>query len=288
MTGVVSVIVFTLEYLARLWTAVEMPFLARMSPTEARLTLAKKGGLIIDLGVRGFLPDSLNGLPRGTDASTLVGQNLEVKVIEAARNESRADGRVSDRLVVDRKSFVAKERARMKAETLAKLAPGQLHTGRVVALTNFGAFIDIGGVEGLIHVSELSHQQVAHPSDVVKVGQEIQAVVIDVERGKNKIALSRKRALPDPWAKIGEKYREGELVYGTITGIAAFGVFLRVEPEDGSEGVEGLIHISELSKFRVEQASDVVAVGEGVWAMVLGIDPGKRRLSLSMRRALSE
>jgi ribosomal protein S1 len=174
------------------------------------------------------------------------------------------------------------ERAKQRAQLITSLAAGDRRRGRVSALVPFGAFVDLGGVEGLVHVSELAHRQVATPDQVVKVGDEIDVVVLEVNPEKKKISLSRKRALPDPWAQFQAAHQPGDLVYGTVTGVAAFGAFVRL---DGQE-LEGLIHISELSKFRVEDPNEVVAVGEGLWVKIIEITPEKKRLSLSLRRAL--
>jgi small subunit ribosomal protein S1 len=247
------------------------------------VTSATKGGLVVDIGLRAFLPESLVDVRRLSHTSLLVGREVRVRVIEAARY----DGRSGDRLVVERRSVVEAERAGERAAAMERLVPGQRFTGTITAVTNFGAFVDIGGVEGLVHVSELAHGQVVQPSDVVKGGDTVDVVVLSVDPVKNKISLSRKAALTDPWKAFGGKHRVGDLLFGHITGVAPFGAFLRVE-EEGVEGLEGLIHISELSRFRVEKAEDAVAVGEGVWAKILAIEPEKKRLSLSLRRALEE
>jgi small subunit ribosomal protein S1 len=150
---------------------------------------------------------------------------------------------------------------------------------------DFGFFFDIGGIEVLVHVSQLAHRQVGKPSDVVKVGDRFDVVVLEVRPEKGKISLSRKAALPNPWKQFAATVKPGDLVYGTVSGLADFGAFVVVEGE-GFDPIEGLIHISELSRFRVETPSEVVAVGEGVWTQVLTIEPDKKRLSLSLRRAL--
>ncbi len=256
-------------------------------PVTGTVTSTTKGGLIVDLGIRAFLPESLVDVRRGTNLSSLVGQEVEVVVIEAEllSGERAAVERRGEKVVVNRKMLMGKVRDAQRAEMLASISVGQKFTGPVTAVTDFGAFVDIGGAEGLVHVSELAHRQVRKPSDVVKVGDIIDVIVKEIRGDKGKISLSRKAALPSPWKAFQNVHQVGDLVYGTVTGTAEFGAFVQVEGE-GFEPIEGLIHISELSRYRVEQASDVVAVGEGVWTQILSIEPEKRRLALSLRRAL--
>ncbi len=256
-------------------------------PVTGTVTSTTKGGLIVDLGIRAFLPESLVDVRRGTNLSSLVGQEVEVVVIEAEllSGERAAVERRGEKVVVNRKMLMGKVRDAQRAEMLASISVGQKFTGPVTAVTDFGAFVDIGGAEGLVHVSELAHRQVRKPSDVVKVGDIIDVSVKEIRGDKGKISLSRKAALPSPWKAFQNVHQVGDLVYGTVTGTAEFGAFVQVEGE-GFEPIEGLIHISELSRYRVEQASDVVAVGEGVWTQILSIEPEKRRLALSLRRAL--
>lgn len=256
-------------------------------PVKGTVTSTTKGGLIVDLGIRAFLPESLVDVRRGTNLTSLVGQEVEVVVIEAEllSGERAAVERRGEKVVVNRKMLMGKVRDAQRAEMLASISVGQKFSGPVTAVTDFGAFVDIGGAEGLVHVSELAHRQVRKPSDVVKVGDVIDVVVKEIRGDKGKISLSRKAALPSPWKAFQNVHQVGDLVYGTVTGTAEFGAFVQVEGE-GFEPIEGLIHISELSRYRVEQASDVVAVGEGVWTQILSIEPDKRRLALSLRRAL--
>ncbi len=256
-------------------------------PVTGTVTSTTKGGLIVDLGIRAFLPESLVDVRRGTNLSSLVGQEVEVVIIEAEllSGERAAVERRGEKVVVNRKMLMGKVRDAQRAEMLASISVGQKFTGPVTAVTDFGAFVDIGGAEGLVHVSELAHRQVRKPSDVVKVGDIIDVIVKEIRGDKGKISLSRKAALPSPWKAFQNVHKVGDLVYGTVTGTAEFGAFVQVEGE-GFEPIEGLIHISELSRYRVEQASDVVAVGEGVWTQILSIEPEKRRLALSLRRAL--
>jgi small subunit ribosomal protein S1 len=242
------------------------------------VTEVVKGGLIVDLGLRAFLPESLIDVRRVGKPAELVGEIVSVLVIEAEKSTDRP----GERIVVSRKPLREKERAEARSQLIHQIQPGERRRGRVSAIVPFGAFVDLGGIDGLIHVSEIAHAQVASADKVLSVGEEVDVVVLEVNPEKRKIALSRKRALPDPWASFQSQHQVGDLVFGTISGLAAFGAFVAIE---GAE-LEGLIHISELSRFRVEQASDVVSVGEGVWVQVLEIAPDKKRLALSLRRAL--
>ncbi len=262
---------------ARAWTRI----VAAQETGEIQtgtVTETVKGGVIVDLGLRAFLPESLIDVRRSGKPADLVGKTVQVVVIEATKNTDRP----GERIVVSRKPLMEKVRAEERATLIATIAPGDRRRGRVSALVPFGAFVDLGGVEGLVHVSELAHRQVGTPDEVVKVGDEVDVVVLEVNAERKKISLSRKRALPDPWAAFQSAHQVNDLVFGTITGLAAFGAFVKLEGEE----LEGLVHISELSKFRVEDPSEVVAVGEGVWVKILEITPEKKRLSLSLRRAL--
>jgi small subunit ribosomal protein S1 len=270
----------------RSWTRIEAAFEAG-EPITGVVKATTKGGLILDLGMRAFLPESLIDVRKVADPASLVGTTMTVKIIECEKitGEQAATERRSEKIVVNRRIMLEAERQAQREALFSTIKVGDRKTGTVTALTDFGAFVDIGGGEGLIHVSELAHRQVNKPSDVVKVGETVDVVILDIKPERNKISLSRKAVLPSPWDQFSKLHKPGDLVFGTVTGLAAFGVFVTIEGE-GFEPVEGLVHISELSRFRVEQASDVVAVGEGVWSQILSIDPDKRRVALSMRRAL--
>ena len=262
---------------ARSWTRLLAAFESGDVVTGA-VVEATKGGLIVDLGLRAFLPESLIDVRRVNKPAELIGQQVSVVVIECTKNADRP----GERIVVSRKPIREKERAQSRQQLMGEITVGDRRRGRISALVPFGAFVDLGGVEGLIHVSELAHRQVAKPDDVVSVGDDVDVVVLEVNTEKRKIALSRKRALPDPWNSFQTRHQVGDLVFGTVTGLAPFGVFIALEGEE----LEGLVHISELSRFRVEEASEVVNVGEGVWVKILEIAPDKKRLALSLRRAL--
>lgn len=272
----------------RAWARIVEAFESQ-TPITGTVTDTTKGGLIVDLGLRAFLPESLIDVRKPHNPRALVGQQVSVLVIEAERltGAAAASERRSEKIVVNRRAVVDVERRAAKERLVHELAPGQRLRGRVSALTDFGAFVDIGGAEGLVHVSELAHRPVAKPGDVVKVGDELDVVVLEVKADRGKISLSRKAALPNPWEAFQQHHQVGDLVFGTVSGLAAFGVFVTVTG-DGFEPVEGLVHISELSRFRVETPADVVAVGEGVWTKVLAIEPDRKRLSLSLRRALED
>lgn len=254
---------------------------------EGVVTETTKGGLIVNLGLRAFLPESLIDVRKPADTKSFIGQTVTVKIIECEKlsGERAAAERRSEKLVVNRKVTMEGDRKAAKQAFMSSLNVGDRKTGKVTALTDFGAFVDIGGVEGLIHISELAHRQVASAAEVVKVGEQVEVVIVEVKTERGKIGLSRKRALPNPWTQFAENHKVGDLVFGQVTGLAPFGAFVLVEGE-GHDPVEGLVHISELSRFRVEEASEVVAVGEGVWTQVLAIEPEKKRVSLSLRRAL--
>ncbi len=254
---------------------------------EGVVTETTKGGLIVNLGLRAFLPESLIDVRKPADTKSFIGQTVTVKIIECEKlsGERAAAERRSEKLVVNRKITMEADRKAAKQALMASLNVGDRKTGKVTALTDFGAFVDIGGVEGLIHISELAHRQVASAGEVVKVGEQVDVIIVEVKTERGKIGLSRKRALPNPWTQFAENHKVGDLVFGQVTGLAPFGAFVLVEG-DGHDPVEGLVHISELSRFRVEEASEVVAVGEGVWTQVLAIEPEKKRVSLSLRRAL--
>ena len=244
---------------------------------NGKVTGVTKGGLVVDVGVRAFLPDSLTDTRKSFPSSSLVGQDVQVKIVEAEKGR--------ERLVVNRKAVVDVERKEKRGQLLSEIQPGQRFRGRVTTLLPFGCFVDIGGAEGLVHVSELAHRNVAKVEDEVRAGEEIDVVVISVDQAKGKIGLSRKAAMANPWDSFISEHKVGDLVYGTVSGLAPFGAFVTLDGENFGR-LEGLVHISELSRFRVETPADVVSEGEGVWVKVLSIDGEKRRLSLSLRRAL--
>lgn len=231
-----------------------------------------KGGLIVDLGLRAFMPASLVDLRFVEDLSQFVGQTVDVLVIELERRRNK--------VIVSRKAQLMQETEAQKAETLATLKEGTTVKGIVRRLTNFGAFVDIGGIDGLIHISELAHHRVEHPSEVLKEDEKIDVYVLKVDPDAERISLSLKKILPDPWTEVAKKFKPGEEVEGKVVRLADFGAFVELIP-----GVDGLVHVSQISDDHVEKPSDVLATGENVKVTILDIDVQAKRVSLSMRDA---
>jgi small subunit ribosomal protein S1 len=230
-----------------------------------------KGGLILDIGLRGFLPASLVELRRVRDLHPYVGQELECKIIELDRNRNN--------VVLSRRAFLEESQSESRKKVLESLSKGDRRTGRVSSIVNFGAFVDLGGVDGLVHVSELSWRHVEHPSEVVQVGDEVEVEVLDVDLERERVSLSLKATQEDPWKEFERRYSAGEIIEGEVTKIVPFGAFVRV-----AEGIEGLVHISELAEEHVESADQIVQVGDRVRVRVVEVDVARRRVSLSMRR----
>lgn len=229
-----------------------------------------KGGLIVDVGARGFVPASHVGRGYVADLSKYVGQKLRMKVLELDQPRGRVV--LSQRLVLE------EEHEKRRKETWDSLEEGQVRTGVVKSLTDFGVFVDLGGVDGLLHVSELSWGRVKHPADVLKEGDTIQVKVLKLDKEKGKVSLGLRQLLPDPWEKVAEKYPEGTIVPVRVTRLASFGAFVELE-----EGVEGLIHISELSHQRVGKVEDVLSPGQVVNAKVIKVRPAEKRIGLTLK-----
>lgn len=250
---------------------------------EAEIIEFNKGGLIANIeGVRGFVPLSQIVDLRSSSATeesveerlkAMKGRRMFLKVIEINRRRNR--------LILSERAAVQERRAIQKERLLAELKEGESRRGRVSSLCDFGAFIDLGGADGLVHLSELSWGQVSHPSQVLKVGQEVEVVVVGVDRDNKKIALSLKRLQPEPWSGVAERYQIGQIVTGYITKLASFGAFARIE-----DGVEGLIHISELSDERIAHPKGVVKEGDEVQLRIIRIDAARHRLGLSLKQAV--
>jgi small subunit ribosomal protein S1 len=230
-----------------------------------------KGGLILDIGLRGFLPASLVDLRRVRDLHPFVGQELECKIIELDRNRNN--------VVLSRRAFLEESQSEGRKKFLESLQKGERRKGVVSSIVNFGAFVDLGGVDGLVHVSELSWKHVDHPSEVVAVGQEVEVEVLDVDLERERVSLSLKATQEDPWKEFERKYRAGEIITGQVTKLVPFGAFVRV-----AQGIEGLVHISELSNTHVESPESVVNVVDQVQVKVIDVDVPRRRISLSMRQ----
>ena len=241
-------------------------------PVRGPVIEVVKGGLIIDIGLRGFLPASLVELRRVRDLQPYVGKVLEAKIIELDKNRNN--------VVLSRRAWLEETQKEQRGEFLVNLRPGEIRKGTVSSVVNFGAFVDLGGMDGLVHVSELSWKHVDHPSSVVSVGDEITVQVLDVDLDKERISLSLKATQSDPWQEFAGAHRVGELVYGRITKLVPFGAFVQV-----GDGIEGLVHISEMAAHHVDLPEQVVSPGEELWVKIIDIDLQRRRISLSIKQA---
>lgn len=255
----------------RAWNSVEEKFNANEN-VEGEVIEVVKGGLILDIGLRGFLPASLVDLRRVKDLAAFMGTRIEARVIEMDRNRNN--------VVLSRRVVLEEARKAERSDILSKLKPGMHLKGQVSSIVDFGAFVDLGGIDGLVHISELSWNHVNHPSEVVKVGQEIEVQVLDVDLNRERISLGLKQTTEDPWRVLVKKYPVGAIVEGVVTKLVSFGAFV-----DLGDGVEGLVHISEMARQHVEQPSQVCSVGTKVQVKVMEIDLDRRRISLSMKSA---
>ncbi|MEU8140216.1 30S ribosomal protein S1 [Streptodolium elevatio] len=231
-----------------------------------------KGGLILDIGLRGFLPASLVEMRRVRDLQPYVGKELEAKIIELDKNRNN--------VVLSRRAWLEQTQSEVRQTFLTTLQKGQVRTGVVSSIVNFGAFVDLGGVDGLVHVSELSWKHIDHPSEVVEVGQEVTVEVLDVDMDRERVSLSLKATQEDPWQQFARTHQIGQVVPGKVTKLVPFGAFVRVD-----EGIEGLVHISELAERHVEIPEQVVQVGDEIFVKVIDIDLERRRISLSLKQA---
>ena len=229
-----------------------------------------KGGLIIDIGLRGFLPASLVDIRRVRNLDSFLGQRLECKVIELNRSRNN--------VVLSRRAVLEEERKEERNRILTTLQEGDIVQGTVSNLVDFGAFVDLEGIDGLIHISELSWNHVDRPSEVVEVGEEVEVKVLEVDRDRERISLGLKQTRKDPWQEIVESVNVGETIRGRVTKLVSFGAFVEV-----AEGVEGLIHISEMADHHVETPDEIVRSGDDVEARIIDVDAKRRRLSLSLR-----
>ena len=231
-----------------------------------------KGGLIIDIGLRGFLPASLVELRRVRDLQPYVGKQIDAKIIELDKNRNN--------VVLSRRAWLEETQKEQREDFLVNLKPGERRRGVVSSVVNFGAFVDLGGMDGLVHVSELSWKHVNHPSDVVAVGDEIDVEVLEVDMDRERISLSLKATQQDPWQEFASAHQVGELVYGRVTKLVPFGSFIQV-----GDGIEGLVHISEMSAHHVDLPEQVVTPGEELWVKIIDLDLQRRRISLSIKQA---
>ncbi len=247
---------------------------------EAEVTGYNKGGLLVNLeGVRGFVPASqVTGLSTGNEAAKqsemtrLVNSKLPLKIIEINRHRNR--------LILSERQAAQEQRDAQKDRLMQELQPGQVREGVVTSICDFGAFVDIGGADGLVHLSELSWSRINHPSELLKVNDRVRVFVLSVDENEKKVALSIKRTQPEPWSQVMENYQPGMLVKGVITQLANFGAFARI-----ADGIEGLIHVSELAEGRVQHPRSVVKEGDEVELRIIRIDPQRKRMGLSLKRA---
>lgn len=237
---------------------------------EAEVKDVVKGGLVVDLGVRGFVPASLVESHFVEDFSDYKGKSLSFKIVELEQEKNR--------LILSHRAVVEQEHGKKKQDLLAAIQPGQVIEGTVQRITDFGAFVDIGGVDGLVHISQLSHEHVEKPSDVVEEGQKVQVKVLSVDRDNERISLSIKETLPGPWADIDEKAPKGSTLEGTVKRLVSYGAFVEVFP-----GVEGLVHISQISHKHIGTPHEVLNEGQTVKVKVLDVNKADQRLSLSMK-----
>ncbi|HEX2708755.1 MAG TPA: 30S ribosomal protein S1 [Solirubrobacterales bacterium] len=240
-------------------------------PVEGSVIEVVKGGLILDLGVRGFLPASLVDIRRVHNLDEFMGQTLECKVIELNRSRNN--------VVLSRRAVLEEERKEVREQILGRLEPGQVVEGKISNIVDFGAFVDLDGIDGLIHISELSWSHVNHPSEVVAIGDTVRIKVLDIDRDRQRISLGLKQTQEDPWQRVISTHRPGDVLEGAVTKVVAFGAFVEILP-----GVEGLVHISELADHHVENPSEVVEPGATLNVKILEIDEERRRLSLSIKR----
>jgi len=255
----------------RAWGNIEKVKEADESVTGSVIEVVK-GGLIVDIGLRGFLPASLVELRRVRDLQPYIGQTVQAKIIELDKHRNN--------VVLSRRAWLEESHKEQREEFLHDLKPGEVKKGVVSSVVNFGAFVDLGGMDGLIHVSELSWKHVDHPGSVVTVGDEVEVQVLDIDMSRERISLSLKATQSDPWQEFADAHKTGELVYGRVTKLVPFGSFVQV-----GDGIEGLVHISEMSAHHVELPEQVVTPGEELWVKIIDLDLERRRISLSIKQA---
>lgn len=255
----------------RAWGTIE-DLKEKDEPVTGTVIEVVKGGLILDIGLRGFLPASLVEMRRVRDLQPYIGQELEAKIIELDKNRNN--------VVLSRRAWLEQTQSEVRSEFLHQLQKGQVRKGVVSSIVNFGAFVDLGGVDGLVHVSELSWKHIDHPSEVVQVGDEVTVEVLEVDLNRERVSLSLKATQEDPWRVFARTHAIGQIVPGKVTKLVPFGAFVRVE-----EGIEGLVHISELAERHVDVPDQIVTVGEELMVQVIDVDLERRRISLSLKQA---
>ncbi|MDO8880294.1 MAG: 30S ribosomal protein S1 [Coriobacteriia bacterium] len=258
----------------RAWNDIEKKF-EDGENVEGEVIEVVKGGLILDIGLRGFLPASLVDLRRVKDLHMFLGDRLEARVIEMDRNRNN--------VVLSRRVVLEEDRKQERQEILNKLVKGMILPGTVSSIVDFGAFVDLGGIDGLVHISELSWSHVNHPSEVVSVGDKVEVQVLDVDLSRERISLGLKQTQDDPWKQLVKEFEIGNITDGRVTKLVPFGAFVEI-----GNNVEGLVHISEMARGHVEKPEDVVAVGDEIKVKIMDVDLERRRISLSIRSANEE
>ncbi len=257
------------------WPALEQAF-AEKATIMGTVTAVVKGGLSVDVGVRAFLPASRSGTRDAAEMEKLVGQEIRCRI-------TKLDVAEED-VVVDRRAIAEEEERAVKERRYSEVAEGETVRGTVRRLADYGAFVDLGGVDGLLHVSDIAWDRVGNPADVLSLGQEVEVKILKIDPEKQRISLGMKQLQPNPWDSAAERYKAGERVRGTVTRVADFGAFVQLEP-----GMEGLIHLSEMSwAKKVRTPGDLVKPGETVEAVILGVNAGERRISLGLKQALGD
>jgi len=253
------------------WRQVEEA--ARTGATvEGEVIEVVKGGLIVDLGIRGFLPASLVDIRRVAQLDQFLGTKVQAKVIEL--------NRARNNVVLSRRAVLEEERKEVRQRIIDRLEPGMVVEGRISNVVDFGAFVDLDGIDGLIHISELSWSHVRHPSEVLSIGEVVQVKVLDVDRERQRISLGLKQTQEDPWERLVNTYHVGDVLEGKVTKVVPFGAFVEI-----LDGVEGLVHVSELSERHIENPKDVLSPGDELHVKIIEIDSERRRLSLSVKQA---
>jgi ribosomal protein S1 len=253
------------------WDALEDAF-RNGTVLEVPVVEAVKGGLVADVGTRGFIPASQVDRGYVEALQQYVGRTVRVRIIELDAHKRR--------VILSRRQVLEEERQRMREDLWQTIREGDVLEGTVKSLTDFGAFIDLGGVDGLLHISEMSWGRVKHPSEVLHEGERVKVQVLRLDRERERISLGMKQVLPNPWDTVEERYPEGAIVTGTVVRLATFGAFVELEP-----GVDGLVHISQLADYHVARPQDVVQIGQQVNVKVLKVDAVQRRISLSLKEA---
>jgi len=241
------------------------------STIEGEIIECVKGGLIVDIGLRGFLPASLIDVRKSRELESYIGEKCTCRIIEVDRNRNN--------VVLSRKAIIEDERREKRKEILDNMDVGQVRKGVITSIADFGAFVDVDGVDGLVHISELSWNHVKHPSEVVEINQEVDVEILDIDREKQRLSLGLKQTQKDPWMEKIKKYSSKDVVDGKVTRIVKFGLFVQIE-----DGLEGLVHISELDEQPVRRPSDIAKIGDEVKVRIIDIDFDKRRMAFSIKQ----